>query len=197
MEHHSTQEHIGRNAAFLVIFGCLLAALGLITALSPLAAGLSVKFVVSIMLLSRGSMQLYYGIKVRHWGHRLGSYMGLGSIVMSFASVACGIFLLATSWWEVGVVMMVVAGYLVLVGLADVLHALELKEADGWFIIFWNGLAGIALGVMVWLQWPVSGGLAMGGMMGLSMMSSGASLAMLGLMGRTYLINQQVQQSVA
>jgi uncharacterized membrane protein HdeD (DUF308 family) len=197
MEHHSTQEYVGRNAAFLVILGGLLGTLGFISALSPLAEGLPVKLVLAIMLISRGSMQLYYGVKVRHWGHRIGAYMGLGSIVMSFVSVGCAVLVYASAWWESDFIMRVLACYLVVIGAAELLHSLELKSADGWFIIFWNGLASIAFGVMVWRQWPLAGAWAIGGIMGLSMMFGGFSLALLGATGRSYLIRQKEQGLVA
>jgi uncharacterized membrane protein HdeD (DUF308 family) len=68
-----TQEHVSQNAAFLVILGCMLAMLGVIAIAAPLTAGIAVDLFVGVMVLSRGAMQLYYGFKVRHWGHRFGS----------------------------------------------------------------------------------------------------------------------------
>lgn len=161
-----------------------MAMLGLIAAASPLAAGLSVELVVGIMVLSRGSMQLYYGVKVRHWGAELGSYMGLGSIIMSFISVACAVVLLMHPIAGLNFLTLLLAAYLVVTGTFDLLHAFELRAVSGALYVCINGLAGIGLGAMIALQWPLSGSFAIGVIFGVSLLLSGLSLIGLGMSGR-------------
>ena len=193
MSYFTTQEHVGRNAAFLVIMGTMLAMLGFIAAVSPLAAGLAPQLVVGLMLLCRGSMQFYYGVKVRHWGHGLSSYMGLGSILMSFLSVACGVLLLFSSFSGLEFLMLLLTAYLLVTAVFDVMHAIELREVDGWYLILLNGCAGIALGASIWFQWPLSGRWAIGALAGISLMLSGMSQAGLGIAGRNYLLRRKGQ----
>jgi len=189
----SPQQHVSFNAEFLVILGFLLAMLGVIAAAAPMAAGLAVNLVVGVMLLSRGTMQLYYGIKVRHWGHGLGSYIGLGSIAMSFVSVACGIVLLVNPVAGLNFLTLLLASYLIVTGGFDMLHAVELRSVQGWLLIFLNGLLGVGLGILIWQQWPISGRWAIGIFVGVSLFLSGASLAGLGVAGRRYRIEQAAQ----
>jgi len=189
----STQHHVSINAEFLIILGLMLAFLGFIAAAAPLAAGLAVELVVGVMVLSRGSMQFYYGIKVRHWGRRFGSYMGLGSILMSFISVACGVLLLVNPVAGLSFLTLLIAAYLVVTGCFDVVHAIELRPAEGWPIILMNGLLGITLGIMIWQQWPLSGRWAIGIIVGASLFLSGLSLVGLGYSGRAYRIRQAQQ----
>jgi uncharacterized membrane protein HdeD (DUF308 family) len=186
----NTQHYVSFNAEFLVILGVMLVMLGLIATAAPLAAGLAVELVVGIMVLCRGSMQLYYGIKVRHWGHRFGSYMGLGSILMSFISVACGVVLLVNPVAGLSSLTLLLAVYLVLSGGFDLLHALELRSVEGWMMVMVNGLLGIALGFMIWLQWPLSGEWAIGVIFGISLLLNGLSLVGLGWTARDYRIRQ-------
>ena len=189
----SPQQHVSFNAEFLVILGFLLAMLGVIAAAAPMAAGLAVNLVVGVMLLSRGAMQLYYGIKVRHWGHGLGSYIGLGSIAMSFVSVACGIVLLVNPVAGLNFLTLLLASYLIVTGGFDMLHAVELRSVQGWLLILLNGLLGVGLGILIWQQWPISGRWAIGIFVGVSLFLSGASLAGLGIAGRRYRIEQAAQ----
>ena len=186
----STQQHVSINAEFLIILGLMLAFLGVIAAAAPLAAGLAVELVVGVMVLSRGSMQFYYGIKVRHWGHRFGSYMGLGSILMSFISVACGVVLLLNPVAGLSFLTLLIAAYLVVTGGFDMLHAIELRPAQGWPLILMNGLLGVALGAMIWQQWPISGRWAIGIIVGASLFLSGLSLFGLGFAARAHRIRQ-------
>jgi len=189
----SPQQHVSLNAEFLVILGFLLAMLGVIAAAAPMAAGLAVELVVGVMLLSRGSMQLYYGIKVRHWGRGHGSYIGLGFIVMSFVSVACGIVLLVNPVAGLRFLTLLLASYLVVTGGFDMLHAFELRSVQGWLLILLNGLLGVGLGILIWQQWPISGRWAIGIFVGASLFLSGVSLAGLGVAGRRYRIEQVAQ----
>jgi uncharacterized membrane protein HdeD (DUF308 family) len=191
----NTQHYVSFNAEFLVILGFLLVMLGLIATAAPLAAGLAVELVVGVMVLCRGSMQLYYGVKVRHWGHRFGSYMGLGSILMSFISVACGVLLLVNPVAGLKSLTLLLAVYLVLSGGFDLLHALELRSVDGWMMVLANGLMGIALGLMIWFQWPLSGEWAIGVIFGISLLLNGLSLAGLGWTARGYRIRQMHSQA--
>ncbi len=158
--------------------------LGLIAVASPFAAGLAVELVVGLMLICRGSMQFYYGVKVRHWGKGFGSYIGLGSIVMSFFSVVCGVLLLMHPLTGIALLTMFLAAYLMISGIFDIVHSIELREVTGWFMLLLNGLVGLVFGVMIWQQWPVSGSWAIGLIFGASLMLSGASLVALGFTAR-------------
>lgn len=190
-----TQVHVSQNSAFLVILGGLLAMVGVIAMASPLAAGIAVEMFVGVMMLSRGAMQLYYGVKVRHWGHRFGSYMGLGSIVMALLSVAVGVLLLINPIAGLRFLTLVLAVYLVLVGGFEILHAIEMSEVKGWGFIMLSGALGVVLGFMIWRQWPLSGHWAMGVLVGASFIISGVSLAMVGVSGRAVLRTLADRQS--
>jgi uncharacterized membrane protein HdeD (DUF308 family) len=181
------QEHVSQNSAFLVILGFLLAMIGVIAMASPLAAGVAVDMFVGIMMLSRGAMQLYYGVKVRHWGHRFGPYMGLGSIVIALLSVAVGVLLLINPIAGLRFLTLLLAVYLVLVGGLEILHAIELSAAKGWGFVMLSGFIGVILGVLVWRQWPLSGQWAIGVTVGASFVISGMSMMMMGFAGRAYL----------
>jgi uncharacterized membrane protein HdeD (DUF308 family) len=167
-----------------VILGFFLAMFGLMAIVAPLVVGLAVELIVGILLLGRGSMQLYYGIKVRHWGPGLVTYLGVGSILMALLSVACGALLIAWPLTGLRYLILLLAGYLTVTGCFDVLHAIELRAVRGWGILLLNGLAGIALGWLIWRQWPISGEWAIGVLTGANMFFSGISLAALGMVNR-------------
>jgi uncharacterized membrane protein HdeD (DUF308 family) len=191
----NTQEHVSQNSAFLVIMGILLGMIGVIAMAAPLAAGVAVEMFVGIMILSRGAMQLYYGIKVRHWGHRFGAYMGLGSIVVALLSVAVGVLLLINPIAGLRFLTLLLAVYLVLVGGLEILHAIELSAARGWGFIMLSGVLGIILGVLIWRQWPLSGQWAIGVAVGASFIVSGMSMTMMGLAGRAHMRALSKEQS--
>jgi len=162
----------------------MLATVGGIAVAAPLAAGVAVDLFVGVMILSRSAMQLYYGIKVRHWGHRFGSYMGMGSIAMALLSVAVGVLLLVNPIAGLRFLTLLLAAYLVINGGFEVLHAIELSSVKGWPFVLLSGILTIALGAMIWRQWPLSGQWAIGVLVGSSFILSGISLVLLGMASR-------------
>lgn len=182
-----TQEQVSRNFAFLVISGCLLAMLGVIVMGAPLATGMAVEMIIGVMILTRATMQLYYGFKVRHWGHRFGSYIGMGSIFMALVSIAVGVVLIMSPIAGLRLITLLLAMYLVISGGCELLHAIELSAARGWGFTALSGVFSVLLGILVWRQWPLAGQWAVGVMVGAGFIASGAALAMLGIEGRAQL----------
>jgi uncharacterized membrane protein HdeD (DUF308 family) len=180
----TTQQRVSQNAAFLVIFGVLLGMLGIIAVAAPLAAGVAAYMFVGLMVLSRGIMQLYYGIKVRHWGRRFGTYMGIGSLVVGALSVAIGGLLMINPVATVQFLTLILSLYLVIAGGFEMLHAIEMGAVRGWPFILLAGFLTVLLGIVLWRQWPLSGQWAIGVVVGSSFILSGISLAMLGIAAR-------------
>ena len=182
-----TQEQVSRNFAFLVIFGCLLAMLGVIVMGAPLATGRAAEMIIGVMILTRATMQFYYGFKVRRWGYRFGSYMGVGSIFMALVSAAVGVVLIMNPLAGRPFITLLLAMYLVISGGCELLHAIKLSAARGWVFTAVSGAFSVLLGVLVWRQWPLGGQWAVGIMVGSGFIASGFALAMLGLEGRARL----------
>jgi uncharacterized membrane protein HdeD (DUF308 family) len=180
----TTQQRVSQNAAFLVIFGVLLGMLGVIAIAAPLAAGVAATMFVGLMVLSRGIMQLYYGIKVRHWGRRFGTYMGIGSLVVGALSVATGGLLMINPVAGVQFLTLMLSLYLVIAGGFEMLHAIEMGTVRGWPFLLLTGFLTVLLGIILWRQWPLSGQWAIGVIVGSSFILSGISLAMLGIAAR-------------
>jgi len=180
----TTQQRVSQNSAFLVIFGVLLAMLGIIAIAAPLAAGVAATMFVGLMVLSRGIMQFYYGIKVRHWGRRFGTYMGIGSLVVGALSVAVGGVLMINPVAGVQFLTLMLSLYLVISGGFEMLHAIEMGAVRGWPFLLLTGFLTVLLGIILWRQWPLSGQWAIGVIVGSSFILSGISLAMLGITAR-------------
>jgi len=180
----TTQQRVSQNAAFLVIFGVLLGMLGIIASAAPLAGGVAATMFVGLMVLSRGIMQFYYGIKVRHWGRRFGTYMGIGSLAIGALSVAIGGLLILNPVAGIQFLTLMLSIYLVIAGGFEMLHAIEMGAARGWPFLLLAGFLTALLGVILWRQWPLSGQWAIGVMVGSSFILNGIGLVMLGLAGR-------------
>ena len=55
------------------------------------------------------------------------------------------------------------------------------QPGSGWIIV--SGVASLILGILLWRQWPASGAFAVGLLVGIRLIFTGWSIAMLGMMG--------------
>jgi uncharacterized membrane protein HdeD (DUF308 family) len=74
-----------------------------------------------------------------------------------------------------GFLTVLIALYLFADGVAEIVGAFRLHESGrAWLFI--GGVASIILGVLVWRQFPLSGGLAIGIMLGIKMLFAGSAM---------------------
>lgn len=73
-----------------------------------------------------------------------------------------------------------IAFFLIIGGMFRIVASLAGQFAQ-WGWVFFNGLVTLALGVMIWRQWPLSGLWVIGTFVGIEMIVYGWSLLMLGL----------------
>jgi uncharacterized membrane protein HdeD (DUF308 family) len=77
-------------------------------------------------------------------------------------------------------ITLLLVAYLVAAGLGDLFVALQLRPADGWGLMLFNGIITLLLGMMLWRQFPLSGAWAIGVLFGIKMIFSGWALVFIG-----------------
>ena len=85
----------------------------------------------------------------------------------------------STGRWLASITLLLVA-YLVAAGLGDLFMALQLRPAEGWSLMLFNGIVTLLLGMMLWRQFPLSGAWAIGVLFGIKMIFSGWALVFIG-----------------
>jgi uncharacterized membrane protein HdeD (DUF308 family) len=74
---------------------------------------------------------------------------------------------------------LVLAFYFAVDGVFQILWAFRLRPIKGWGWSLFSGIVSLALGVMIWRQFPVSGVWAVGTLAGIQMVFGGSSVASL------------------
>ncbi len=162
---------IKQNAGLATGMGVLLLVAGILALSTPAVAGLSVAMLVGFMLIMGGVGQLYFAYEAGSgpWAYIAAALTTLAGGYLAFnpavAAATLSIFLLV---------------YFLASGVAEVLFALKMKPIDGWVWTLITGLLSIALGVMIWSQFPLSGLVAVGVLLGIKLCFSGLMLIMLG-----------------
>jgi uncharacterized membrane protein HdeD (DUF308 family) len=179
-------EHIKRNSGWAIGIGALLVFLGVLALLTPIMTGVSVSIMVGVLLAVGGVSQLVFAAKA---GHQLWPY------VMGALSIGAGIYMASHPVVAVGTLTVILAFFLFTIGFCEIMMGWQVRPAKGWVMTMVSGFLSLALGVMIWGQFPVTGALAIGVLFGIKLLLSGMTLIALGSAARKAL--KEADQAVA
>ena len=165
---------IRENASLAVTSGVVLIIAGMLALFSPLVAGLSITIMVGVLLLISGISQSVLAFKAGAFGRAL--LMFLIGLLM----IVAGVHLISQPVSGLASITLFLAAYLVAAGLCEVIVAFNIRPSAGWGWEMFNGVIALALGVMLWRQYPLSGAWAVGILFGIKMVFSGWTLVFLG-----------------
>lgn len=162
---------IKRHSGFGMAAGIGIAIAGLLAIFSPLVAGLSVAIAVAVLLIASGVSRLF-------WAFRLGSFgAGLLMFVLGVLSILVGGYMLSRPGMALATLTLVLAVYFFTDGIFQIVWAFRLRPIKGWGWALFSGIVALALGIMIWRQFPVSGMWAVGTLAGVQMIFGGSSVA--------------------
>ena len=79
---------------------------------------------------------------------------------------------------------LILAFYFLFDGISECIAAFQVKPEQGWVWLLIGGIASMALGIMIWRQFPSSAIWAIGLLVGIRLLFAGMSMIMLGSVGR-------------
>lgn len=173
---HPIMESIGRNAGLAIALGALIALMGALALSSPLIAGIAVGSAIGFLLLIGGVAQLVFAFKAGQ---------GLWPYVQAALSMLAGGYMAFNPAVAAGTLTLMLVVYLLASGVSDILMSFQIKPASGWAWPLISGVLSVVLGCMMWAQFPFSGVLAVGIILGFRLLFSGTTLIFLGIKARS------------
>lgn len=161
------------NPNYLLLTGIALLVFGCIAIAAPAVAGTSVVIVVGAILVVSGVTQAIHGIREESMASKL------HSLVLGVITLLGGLAVLAHPLLGLTVLTLVFAVYFVIEGIWKIIASFSLRPASGWLAILGSGLIDFVLGFLIWRQWPLSGLWAVGTLIGVDLLVSGAALLLL------------------
>ena len=152
--------------------GILLIVLGVISILSPAVAGGAVVTVVGLILLVAGVVQVLRALQMAGSEKLLTIALGVIAALAGIAVVLHPILGLAF-------LTLLLAVYFVTEGVWKIIAAFRYRPAAGWGWLLGSGVISLVLGWLIWSQWPLSGLWAVGILVGVNLLGTGASLVTL------------------
>jgi len=152
--------------------GILLIVLGVVSILSPAVAGGAVVTVVGLILLVAGVVQILRALQMS------GSEKVL-TIALGVIAALAGIAVVLHPILGLAFLTLLLAAYFVAEGVWKIIASFRYRPAAGWGWLLGSGVLSLVLGWLIWSQWPLSGLWAVGVLVGVNLLGTGASLVTL------------------
>lgn len=159
---------------WLLFLGILMVALGTIALFLMPAATIGTALVLGWLLTISGVFEMIHAFRVRRWGglflHLIGGVLGVLVGLLVVTHPVAG----AAAW------TLLLASFFTVIGLFRLIAAISLKFPNWGWAVF-DGIVTLALGILLWAQWPWSGIWFLGLAVGVSLILRGWSYVMFAL----------------
>lgn len=152
------------------LFGILIIVLGFLTLVAPLAMGELAILAAGAFVVVAGILRILWALQTKSEGHRFWRLFS-GILVILAGGAVLAHPLLAS-----GILTLMLATYLFMEGLVEIITALTMpaQSSKGW--VFLGSLTSTALACLLFFQSPLSGVLAIGVYLGIRLIVSGVTL---------------------
>jgi uncharacterized membrane protein HdeD (DUF308 family) len=167
-----------RNWGWFVVLGIALVLVGLIAISATFITALAVVWVLGVLLLVGGILEVVNAVQARGWR---GVVLHLLTAILY---LIVGVFLVRHTGAGVAALTLFLAVALLIGGAFRIVMAL-LERFPGWGWVLLNGVISFILGLLIWQGWPESKEWVIGLFFGIEMLFSGWSWVMLGVAVRS------------
>ena len=164
------EEELNHHKSKYVFQGILFIGAGILAAVFPATTAINVEIMIGIILIAVGLAQAVFALKShRHsWG-----------LVSAVLAMGVGLFMLARPLSVLFAFVTLLAIFMSVEGVLELLLAFQLRPARNWSWMFASGLITLALALMLWVGFPVFGVLYLGCVIAINLILYGFSLIML------------------
>lgn len=162
------------NAGTAVVIGFVMSICGILAVTAPLVAGLAVTVTVGVLFMIGGVSQCVLAFKAGAFGR------GLLIFVIGAITALAGAYLVNQPLEGLAEITIILMAFFVVTGIFDIIASLQIRPSSGWGWMAFNGIVTLALGVMIWSEFPLSGSWAVGVLFGIRLMLAGWTLVAIG-----------------
>jgi uncharacterized membrane protein HdeD (DUF308 family) len=163
-----------KGGGSLTVFGVVTIILGVLAMMSPLMTGVSIAILVGILLVAAGIARMVWAFRSASFGQ------GALKLALGGLTLLCGVLALAHPLFALGWLTLLLTAYFIVDGIFEIVAALRVKPASGWGWLLFGGIVSLALGIMIWRQFPVSGAWAIGILVGVKLLFAGFAMVTVG-----------------
>lgn len=139
-----------KNWGWLLALGIVFIILGTIGLGMTFALTVVSLLVFGVLLLVGGVIQIVQAVKVKGWKSVL------WHVLMAVLYLLAGIAVLTDPVLASLVLTLMLAGAIAAIGIIRVVVAIQHRDTKGWIWSLLSGIVSIVLGVLIYVQWPIS-----------------------------------------
>jgi uncharacterized membrane protein HdeD (DUF308 family) len=143
--------NLRKNWGWLLAFGILAILLGILGLGMTFGLTLASIELFGILLIVGGAFQLFNAFKCKGWKSTV------WHLLIALLYIAAGVIMVIDPVLASVTLTLVIAWILIAVGIMRSVMAFQMRPASGWYWPLLSGIVSIALGVMIIVQWPISG----------------------------------------
>ena len=160
------------------VMGILTLVLGMLAISAPLVSGVAVAITVGLLLSASGIVEMAFAFRAGSFGR------GLLAFLFGGVSLVVGGVMMARPLFGLASLTFVLVTYFLIDGLTHISCGMKYKPAQGWGWIVFGGVVSTLLALMIWRGWPLSGGWAIGVLVGIRLVFAGWAMIAMGAVGR-------------
>lgn len=161
----------GKNVRAL---GVVTLILGFLAIMAPMFAGALIAVMVGVLVLVTGIFRVVWAFHARTLGH------GVILLLLGGLTVLCGGLMVTDPIFASGVLTILLTIYFVVEGVSELIAGFQAPAESGRGMILLDGMLSLLLGILIWIQYPLSGAWAIGILFGIKLIFIGLTMLMLG-----------------
>lgn len=158
------------NSTKYNLLGFLSVAFGIVAMFNPLQATATAEMIASIGFMVAGGFQLFAAFTDKSTKYRW--ILAIFGVI----SVFLGLYLIVRPVVGTIIFTMIIAGFLLVEGLSKIFLAFKAKETSSFWMILLSGILSVALGVMIFNNFPASAASVLGVLLAVELISNGFGL---------------------
>jgi len=156
------------------LMGVIMIILGWMAIATPLLTGKSVLLLLGMMVMAGGILRMIWAFQASSLGK------GILKFLLGILTLIAGSMILSNPLLASGVLAIMLAVYLFVDGLTEIMAAISLPSGQGKVWLLLDGVISIVLGGLIYAQFPLSGALAIGIFLGVKLLFAGMVMLTLG-----------------
>ena len=163
-----------RGRGWMMALGAVTMVFGLIAIGSPLLTGAVVSMIIGMVLLIAGIFELLAAFSADGWPSGALAFIG-GALSILVAGL-----LIARPVVGSAVLTVILGIYFLIDGITRAAQSFKMRPAPGWGLLLISGIFSILLAILIWDNWPLSGIWAVGVLVGIRIIFTGAGMLFVG-----------------
>ncbi|WP_410767356.1 HdeD family acid-resistance protein [Haloferax sp. DFSO60] len=173
---------------WLLAAGAIIAVLGVIALFAPFITGISLTFLVGVLLIGGGILHFASAFRGQGWGGFI------WQMLLGFIGVIAGLALLLDPVLGLVTLTLLVIAYLFVSGVVEIVMGIRLRGERNWFASVASGAIGILLAALLWVGFPSTAAWAVGVLFGVNLLVTGISMVFIALGARRELQPVELEQ---